>query len=429
MANILISNRAAGAGAFLLLAAAAALPGSPAAAQSGAATCPPADAERRIAYGSCRSSSVGAGDPRDEGGHPYEDWQVRLERGQAVQIDMDSARAPAEGAEAGAPPQPVFDTYLELRRAGSGDPVASNDDRPGSLDARIRYIAAEAGDYVVRARPLASETGGDYVLRVGAPPPPPPVAALAPGRTSGSVDSSAPESETMGGFRARHYSFRGNAGDRVRLTLATPAEAATILLGDGPENMLGAAEATPGTPATLVTILPETRSYKVQANLPLGAGGAPVPFTLDFERRAAAPPRPPRAIRVGQTASGEIGFASADAPDPYNPAGRMLVETYSLPVVAGRPVTVTVESSAFDPLLEAGDVTVLGYAAALSNDDYGDGLNSRLILAPERSGTVVLRVRALGGNTGAFRLIVAPGAAPPVERTEADEPCGGHDHH
>ncbi|HEX9933315.1 MAG TPA: hypothetical protein VGB08_10785, partial [Allosphingosinicella sp.] len=187
MASGHIVNSTSGVGAALalaLVAAGLAAP-SPAGAQP-AGACAPAGAERRIEFGTCRRSSIDANDPRTEDGTRHEDWRIRLQRGQAVQIDMDAATV------AGDPPEPVFDTFLELRRAGVDEPVASNDDRPSSLDARIRYTAPEAGDYVVRARPLAPDARGDYVLRVGAPPSPPPVAALEPGRVSGAVDAGAP---------------------------------------------------------------------------------------------------------------------------------------------------------------------------------------------------------------------------------------------
>jgi hypothetical protein len=231
----------------------------------------------------------------------------------------------------------------------------------------------------------------------------------------------------MRGHRTRHYAFEGNAGDRVRLALATPAETAALHLGRGPEETIASAGAGDGAPATLIAILPETRRYQVQVHLPVAAEGAAaaVPFTLDFERRAAGPPREPRAIRTGETAAGELGLGSNDAAEPYSEGTRILVETYRLAVEAGRPVTVTLESSAFDPFLEAGDMTAIGFASALGNDDYGDGLNSRLVLTPERSGSVVLRVRALGTGTGPFRLTVAPGAAAPVEGAQPDD----HDHH
>jgi hypothetical protein len=430
MANARIGQRASGAGGALALALAAAASTaapSPAAAQPGAAACPPAGAERRIEFGSCRRSTVDSSDPRTEEGTPYEEWRLRLGRGQAVQIDMDAA--PAAGAGDGEMADFTFDTYLELRRAGApaGDTVASNDDRPGSLDARIRYTSAQGGDYIVRARPLGGEQGGDYVLRVGAPPPPPPVAALSPGRVSGSIDARAPESEAMSGYRSRHYAFQGSAGERVRIALASPAEGATVQLGGTAEEIMASATAEAGSPATLVAILPETRRYTLLVHAPVAADSpAAVPFTLDFERRAAVPPSPPRPISTGATASGELGLASPDAPDPYGTGGgRILVESYRLAVEAGRPVTVTVTATGFDPVLEAGDITVLGFAAALSNDDYGDGLNSRLVLHPERSGTVVLRVRALGTGGGPFQIAVAPGAAPPIEGHDQ----GGHDEH
>jgi hypothetical protein len=244
----------------IAVAAAALAAPSLAAAQPAAdpGACPQAGADRRIAFGSCVRSALGAGDPTIPEGLPYEDWQLRLERGQRVQIDMDALDPDGDGDDMG------FDTYLELRRSGAEEELASNDDRPGSLNSRIRYTVAESGDYVVRARPLASTEGGAYVLRVGAAPPPPVEVALADGRTSGRVDSRTPLSESMEGFRTDLYSFAGVAGERVSLALQSAAPNVMMHLADAEGRPVSYAEAMEGR-ATLLAILPAAGRYPIRS--------------------------------------------------------------------------------------------------------------------------------------------------------------------
>ena len=436
----------------LHLPAAALLAASPAAAQGNDAACTPSSANRAIAMGQCRRSTLDASDPKNADGAPYEDWRLRLRAGQSVQIDMDAiASAPAEpaGAEAAADAMPdTFDTFLELRRPGVEEPITTNDDRPGSLNSRIRYTATEGGDYIVRARPLVDGLG-DYSLRVGAPPPPPVALPLATGRTQGSVDAQSPESESMTGHRTRLYSFAGTAGERVHLALRSPGEMMLMELADENGTTVASAsesyppmaaeppatEAQPGSSppaaepprnigAHIVAVLPTTGRYRLTAHLPYAS--EPTPFTIDVERRAAGPPRPPRPVATGQTVDGALGLESNVSPDPYGVGTtQMLNEVYLLPVRAGEVVTVTVVTDAFDPVVDAGVESPIGFAAAQSNDDDGATLNSRLVLRPTASGTIHLRVRALGSGVGPFRLGIAAGETPPPE----PNPDMQSDHH
>jgi hypothetical protein len=375
-------------------------------AESGCAALPPGQA-RELHSGMCVRSTIGPDDQKVDD-IPYEDWRLPLAMGETVQIDMDAIAPQPPAAADAAPAQAAtearaFDTYLELRREGVAEPLESNDDRPGSLNSRIVFTASAAGNYIVRARPLYGE-GGDYTLRVGTPPPPPPVVPLVAGRNQ------VPAAGASGGLQPRLFSFEGRAGERVRLALERKmwGDQLHLIAPDG--TALGQAGEFSQT-LTLVAILPQTGTYQVQAQMQGGPGGQAA-SVLDFARRTAVPARAPRPIRLDETVTGDLGLESAVGSDPYGGPTPAFSELYELSARAGQVITVTLESSAFDPVIDAGLVSPLGFASALTDDDGGGGRNSRLVLRPDRAGPITLRVRALGNGFGAFRLSVRPGDVP-----------------
>ncbi|MCB9533325.1 MAG: PPC domain-containing protein [Myxococcales bacterium] len=100
-----------------------------------------------------------------------------------------------------------------------------------------------------------------------------------------------------------------------------------------------------------------------------------------------------------------------EASDPVEP-GRGYADTYSLQVVGGQPIAVSVESDDFDTYLivrQASGV-VLG-----EDDDGGSGVNSRLILTPSVDETVQVVVTSFSPETlGAYRVAVEPFVVHPV---------------
>ena len=354
-----------------------------------------------VRSGMCVRSTISADDPKNEQGVPYEDWHLRLAAGQVVQIDLDSVAPPA-GAAGLAP----FDTFLEVRRAGSAQALAVNDDRPGSYNSTIRFTAREAGDYVVRARPLAGGAGGagDYTLRVAPPPPPPVAVPLSSGR-----NQVQPSGQAGTGPQERFFSFEARRGERVRITLARRGLRDRLRLFDPEGAPIGAASEL-GSPASIFAVLEQRGTYRLQVRL-LNFGPTATPATLTFERFAKVSSRQRSVITIGASVQGEIGVGSPASRDAFG--GRpMLNELYELNVPSDRTVTVLLDSTEFDPVLDAGAMSPLGFATALTDDDGGAGVNSRLVLRPDHSGNVVLRVRALGNRLGAFRLRVVAGEAP-----------------
>jgi serine protease Do len=77
-------------------------------------------------------------------------YQVRLEANRTYVIDMISSE---------------FDTYLRLVDAANRE-VARNDDGGEDLNARIRRVITQAGDYRIVASAYGSDIGGAFTLVV-----------------------------------------------------------------------------------------------------------------------------------------------------------------------------------------------------------------------------------------------------------------------
>lgn len=390
-------TRAGGLLAALLLAASAAA----SAGDEPAARCEPVPEgqPRELRSGLCVRSTIDVDDPRAER-IPYEEWRLPLAVGEAVQIEMDSPGPPATAA---APQSPdaaglgrEFDTYLQLRLAGAV--VAQNDDRPGSRNSRIVFTARVAGDYVVRARPHLTGDG-DYVLRVASPPP---VTTLVAGRNLLPPLDRAPAS---GPFEERHFAFEGRPRERIRLELERRGFGDQLHLADPDDERL-AVVGELDSDLSVVAIVPRSGTYRVLVRAHRFAG-AERPAALIFERWPDIAPRPPRPLRIGAAVEGELGLLSPTATDPD---GSLLFgELYAVRVGAREAVTAVVESSQFNPRLDAGTMSALGFASAIGIGEGGGA--ARLALRPDQSGTIVLRVSALDRGGGRYRIRIDRGAS------------------
>jgi hypothetical protein len=216
--------------------------------------------------------------------------------------------------------------------------------------------------------------------------------------------------------RVRSWRFEGRADQRLEITMQSEEFDTLVELGRmsgcefqslarnddgaGPED---------GLNSRLTVRLRESGTYVVRA-MSFSDDGAG-PFTIAIRQlppTAAAPA--PRPLTLGREVRGQIA-----ATDPTMPTGEeeSLVEggrpyhLYTLTGAAGDQINLELDSNEFDPVLEAGSMSPLGYSAAQANDDGGgpeDGLNSRLRITFQTAGTVVLRISPLSTATGAYRL-------------------------
>lgn len=160
-----------------------------------------------IAVGGTVTGDIDESDAMSDDG-VHEDWySFRGEAGQRLATTLRSAD---------------FDAYLELGTVdenGVFHSERSDDDGGGGLDSRIVTTLENDGEYVIRASPLYTGTGR-YTLSLEtlAPPGPAAVTPIGMGQTmNGTLELS--DAMLDDGSHYDIYTFRGEAGRRVRVTL------------------------------------------------------------------------------------------------------------------------------------------------------------------------------------------------------------------
>lgn len=212
------------------------------------------------------------------------------------------------------------------------------------------------------------------------------------------------------------YTISGNAGDRVAISMQ--AEFDTLIeLGrtvDGEfQQMFVDDDGGDGLNSRLVFTFPETGTFTVRART-FGADTVGS-YTIEVSELAPPPPPPPPIrIRAEQTVDGRLTMDSPTySSDNYGGMDRHYA-LYELRGRAGDTRVITLRSADFDAFLEIGGLTPLGFAVVESNDDGAAnddeeslGLDSRLTVTFQQSGTLLIRATTLGGGaTGAYSLSV-----------------------
>lgn len=136
----------------------------------------------------------------------------------------------------------------------------------------------------------------------------------------------------------------------------------------------------------------------------------------------APPAPPPIPVTFGQPTA-----AALDDSDPI--ANGRRYDGYRMTLSAGAVVQIDMASDEFDTVVE---VRRLGEGDALAeNDDFGEGLNSRLIFAAPGPGDYEIRAQAFSTGTGRYTLTVRPlaaaAAAAPLARGRTEGALGATD--
>ena len=214
-----------------------------------------------------------------------------------------------------------------------------------------------------------------------------------------------------------NYTVSGTAGDRITIAMQSDEFDTLIEIGqmvDGEFQQISIDDdGGDGLNSRLVFTFPETGEYVVRART-FGADSTGT-YSIELsELGPPPPPPPPIRIRPGRTASGELTVDSPTyAADSYGGSDRHYA-LYELRGREGDTRTVTLRSDDFDAFLEIGAMSPLGFAVVDSNDDgmanedeESLGLDSRLTVTFQRSGTLMIRATTLGGGaTGAYTLTV-----------------------
>ena len=224
-----------------------------------------------LAVGGNVSGSLDDADPTagsDEETYRYEDYELTASAGQRLEALLRSD---------------AFDAYLEVFKAGDLDEaIASDDDGLGDgTHSRLRFVAPEAGTYVLRARTLSGTDGGAYTLSLSQRPPAPraprPAGLRRDTDVNGTLGARDPEADD--GARYDAYSIRLRSGDRVAITLDSEAFDPVVRIGrmvqgsfaelaqndDAPDGGLG---------SRLVFTAPEDGAYAIRATSLNGSLGA-----------------------------------------------------------------------------------------------------------------------------------------------------------
>jgi hypothetical protein len=201
------------------------------------------------------------------------------------------------------------------------------------------------------------------------------------------------------------YVLRAKPGERVRIDLASDAFDAYLAAGaqagatcsadcvtndDGPN----------GTNSRVTVTVPASGVLQVRAGALGGDGRGP--YTLSAA--IVAPLAAPRALSVGQAASGTLGPNSADLDGQRS----------DLWVVRAAPGTqliarLNTTAEGIDPLLKRGTFENGGFVEEEQDDDGGPGLNARIRFTMPASGQAVFAASALGSEAaGPYTLLVEP---------------------
>jgi hypothetical protein len=310
----------------------------------------------------------------------------------------------------GIPPTPTFDTVVAVLDS-QGTILDSDDDGGEGLNSRLLFAAPSEGTYIIRARGFAGNSGS-YRLSVGEAPPLPPPIAISAGSTMGAFGPTSAVGDVAGEIgRFVEYQFTGREGERVAVALTGPVARVgymEMFLGSSTDAFADLQAEATAVP-TLVALLPRDGEYRLRLGVPANAEGAyelvvsrAMPVLIgEAVHPLARGPSLPGALSL------ELPVLRMGATGPI----RSFYRLYSLPVRRGEVLTVAVSSSEFATALDAGTLSPIGFAVAMTSDLGRE--SARLVLRPERSGIIHLRVRSSAPAIGNYSIRVEPQPAPP----------------
>jgi hypothetical protein len=324
-----------------------------------------------------------------------EAWSLDGEAGQTVSIDLL-----ADG----------FDSYLYLVGPGLNEPLR-DDDSGGACHARIDYTFLESGVFRVVASSTSSRQTGTYRLIVSES------ARPRANVTCGGIDGltltalptdgrelrvgergfgslSGVEASIQDGRPVQAWALDGEAGERVTISLESDDyDAYLYVFGPGMTETMTNDDGGEGLDSELTVTFPETGTFTIGAGaLSAGSTGA-YTLTVTEPIELITLSTRGRVLRVGSDTPGML----LDT-DPTVEGHR--VQAWSFEARAGESVTIDLTSDDFDSYLQ-----IVGPGLSqLTDDDSGDGLNSRLSVSFPEDGVYRVIASSLGGDSGRFTL-------------------------
>jgi hypothetical protein len=308
-----------------------------------------------------------------------EAWELEGETGETFSIDLLSDD---------------FDSRLYVVGPGLSETL-SDDDGGGACHARITFTVLEPGVFHVVASSTGWRQTGTYRLRVSSTPGP--RVAISCGGIDGfaltelptdgrELSWEAPSNGRLSGAEAsiengrpvQAWTLEGVEGQSATIRLeSSDYDAYLYLFGPGLTETLTDDDGGSGRNSALTITFPQTGTYTVGAGaLSAGAVGA---YTLTVTEPVQLSTLPPeeRLLTLGSLQHGTLTAA-----DPI--ADGRPVQVWGFEARAGQLATIDLMSTDFDSYLQ---VLGPGLQGTLTDDDGGEGLDSRLQISFSADGT------------------------------------------
>ena len=295
-----------------------------------------------------------------------------------------------------------FDAFLTVGRIVTGltEYMHQNDDASGT-DARLFFRPEDPGEYVVVAATVDGKSGAydlsvdEVVERVAEPRP------VAIGATvEATLDDRSGFTMDEGGYHDLH-ALELPASQTVVIALDSDAFDTFLPIGTldgGAFTELDSNDDADGTNSLLRFTSPSAGVYAVRVSA-LGTGGAGA-YVLTVLDAAATRTAEPVGIRSGQTLQGELDLRDRHSDELG------YYDEYHFDAFSVQRVLVDLESEAFDPHLYLGRMEGNAFVPLTDNDD-GNGMNSRIRFTLPAPGRYVLRAATVaGGGRGPYTIAI-----------------------
>ena len=354
--------------------------------------------DRRLEVGSEVEGALSSADWLGTNGAYLEAWSLKADRGDSFSIDLTSSD---------------FDAYLYVVGPGI-EGVLSDDDSGGACHARIDLTVLEPGTFHVVASSNGSERTGTYQLQVNAEPDA--VAAVSCGGLDGAALISLPtqgrelrrnetaygqltgaEPSVQNGRPVQAWALEGRAGETVVISQSSDDfDSYLYVAGPGMAEALTNDDGGSGLDSELTVTFPANGTYIVGAGALSSGSSGSYALTLSEPVDLASLDTDDRAVRLDELAYGMLSDF-----DPVVEGRR--VQAWAFRAEAGQRVTIDLMSEDFDSYLQ---VAGPGLGSPLTDDDGGEGLDSRIDITFPADGTYRIIAGSLSGDGGSFTLRV-----------------------
>ena len=331
---------------------------------------PPAPACASITIGSSANGSLTPedGQSRNRPGSYADCYSFSGNAGDRISFSMTSS---------------AFDSVLYLSNAAE-TLLSSNDDGGSGTNAAGSFVLPATGAYVIEGTSFDPGSVGSYVFtltRISSIALPTCNSITLGATVNGSLQSTDGQSRNRASSYADCYTFTGNAGERISITMTSSAFDPYVYLSTTGDALVasdddGAGGSNSRIPATGTLTLPGSGTYTIEAtSFAPSSGNYSLIAVRDASTSEGCTP-----LSYGQTTTGALSTTDTSS---RNRTGRY-ADCFTFFGNSGDRIAIALSSTSFDTymyLMNASGQVVI------SDDDGGGGSNSRV---PAASGTFLL---------------------------------------